>query len=174
AKETSSQLDKYNRLAMRRYFVARRIEQHANDISQAGKMNPKNLKELNRAMLSLKLNLKSLKSNMDFIAKDVFEAEDFTSRYWEKITNSVEDENEAHNQEILSASEGSMSAHVQNTAMNTAMSTKVLAKIRRDNIEYQKNDIALKKGEAIERLRQEEHYRSWLGIENHKREQLSE
>ena len=62
-----------------------------------------------------------------------------------------------------------MSKHVQNTAMNTAMSTKVLTKIRRDNIDYQKNDIALKKGEAKERLRQEEFYRSWLGLDRKKK-----
>ncbi len=34
AKETSDQIDKYNFLAMRRYFVARRIEQHVRDIAE--------------------------------------------------------------------------------------------------------------------------------------------
>ena len=57
-----------------------------------------------------------------------------------------------------------MSKHVQNTAMNTALSAKILAKSRRDNIEYQKIDVSLKKGEATERLRREEFYREWLGI----------
>ena len=174
AKETSDQIDKYNYLAMRRYFVARRIEQHVNDMSQASKMKPKDLRELNQVMMRLKLNLRSLKSNIDFLAKDVFEAEDFTSRYWDKISNSMEDEKEAHNQELLSASEGPMSKHVQNTAMNTAMSTKVLTKIRRDNIEYQKNDISLQKASALERLRREEHYKNWLGVEKKKQEGLNE
>ena len=168
AKKTSDQIDKYNFLAMRRYFVARRIEQHTRDIIAASKMNPDGLQEINHVLMNLKMNLRGLKSNIDFMAMDLAHAENFTSSYWEKISNSLQDEKEAHNQELLSASEGSMSKHVQNTAMNTAMSTKVLAKIRRDNVIYQKNDIALQKGEAKERLRREEFYRSWLGLENKK------
>ena len=164
AQKTSDQIDKYNFLAMRRYFVARRIEQHINDIAQAKKMKPKDLRELNNVMLRLKTNLAGLKSNIDFVAKDIFEAESFTNRYWEKVANSMEDEQEAHNQEIMSANEGAMNKHVQNTAMNTAMSTKVLTKIRRDNLEYQKNDIALSKSNALEKVRREETYRKWLGI----------
>lgn len=165
AKKTSDQIDKYNFLAMRRYFIARRIEQHVNDMNLAMKMKPKDLRELNQVMLRLKINLQGLKSNIDFMAKDIFEAENFTNNYWDKIANSVIDEKEAHNQEKLSASEGSMSKHVQNTAMNTAMSTKVLSKIRRDNIEYQKTDISLKNSQAKEKLRREEHYKSWLGVD---------
>jgi hypothetical protein len=111
------------------------------------------------------MNLKGLKSNLDFMAMDVYQAEDFTNRYWDKVANSMQDENEAHRQEISSANEGTMSKHVQNTAMNTAMSTKVLTKIRRDNIEYQRNDIALKKGDAKEKLRREEFYKSWMGLQ---------
>ncbi len=164
AKKTSDQIDKYNFLAMRRYFVARRIEQHTRDILAAGQMNPKGLREINSVMLSLKMNLKGLKSNIDFMAMDLYQAEDFTNRYWDKVSNSMHDENEAHNQEISSSSEGSMSKYVQNTAMNTAMTTKVLAKIRRDNIEYQKNAIALKKGDVTERLRREEFYKNWIGL----------
>ena len=172
AKETSEQLDKYNFLAMRRYFVARRIEQHANDIIEAGKAKPKDLRELNGVMLRLKMNLAGLKSNIDFAAKDVFEAEDFTRRYWDKVTNSLEDEKEAHSQELMSSKEGSMSKHVQNTAMNTAMSTKMLTKIRRDNLEYQKNNIALSKSETLERLRREEFYRKWLGVKDTTQEKV--
>ena len=138
AEKTSEQIDKYNFLAMRRYFVARRIEQHVNDITAVTQMHPKNLKELNRVMFDLKMNLKGLKSNIDFMAMDLFKAEEFTSNFFNKISNSFEDETEAHRQEVMSANEGSMSKHVQNTAMNTAMSSKILAKIRRDNIEYQK------------------------------------
>lgn len=164
AQKTSDQIDKYNFLAMRRYFVARRIEQHINDISQANMMKPKGLRELNNVMLRLKSNLAGLKSNIDFAAKDIFEAQDFTNRYWEKVVNSMEDEKEAHNQEIMSSNEGGMNKHVQNTAMNTAMTTKVLAKIRRDNLEYQKNDIALSKSNALEKLRREEFYKKWLGV----------
>jgi len=164
AKKTSDQIDKYNFLAMRRYFVARRIEQHVRDIAEANKMKPKDLRELNQVMLRLKLNLQGLKSNIDFLAKDLFEADSFTSRYWEKVTNAMNDEQEAHQQEIMSANEGSMSKHVQNSAMNTALTAKILAKSRRDNMEYQKIDISLKKDEAIERLRREEFYREWLGV----------
>ena len=51
----------------------------------------------------------------------------------------------SYNQEISSASEGGTSKHVQNTAMNTALSGKVLTKIRKDNLEYQKIDLDLKK-----------------------------
>lgn len=169
AKETSDQVDKYNFLAMRRYFIARRIEQHINDMSEASKLKPKDLRELNTVMLRLKVNLAGLKSNIDFAAKDIFEAEDFTNRYWDKVVNSMEDEKEAQNQELMSANEGSMSKHVQNTAMNTAMSTKVLTKIRRDNLDYQKTSIALSKEASLERLRREEFYRKWLGI-NHSEE----
>jgi hypothetical protein len=164
AKKTSDQIDKYNFIAMRRYFIARRIEQHIQDISEAKKMKPKDLRELNQVMLRLKLNLQGLKSNIDFLAQDLFEAEDFTSRYWEKIANSMDDEAEAHTQELMSASEGGTSKHVQNTAMNTALTAKILAKTRRDNAEYQKIDISLKKSEATERVRREEFYREWLGI----------
>lgn len=165
AKKTSDQIDKYNFLAMRRYFVARRIEQHSRDIIAVSKMSPDGLQEINHVMMTLKMNLRGLKSNIDFMAMDLYQAEDFTNRYWNKIANSIQDEKEAHNQELLSANEGSMSKHVQNTAMNTAMGTKVLTKMRRDNVEYQKNDIALKKGEAKERLRREDFYRRWLGFE---------
>lgn len=164
AKKTSEQIDKYNFLAMRRYFIARRIEQHSRDIIAATKMNPKGLREINQVMFGLKMNLKGLKSNIDFMAMDLYQAEDFSNRYWEKIANSMQDEKEAHNQELLSASEGNMSKHVQNTAMNTAMSSKILAKIRRDNIEYQKTDVALKKGEVKEQLRREEFYKNWIGL----------
>ncbi len=164
AKKTSNQVDKYNFIAMRRYFVARRIEQHVRDIVEAKKMKPKGLREINQMMLRLKINLKGLKSNIDFLAKDVFEAQNFVDRYWDKITNSLNDEKEASNQELLSASEGSMSKHVQNTAMNTALSSKVLTKIRRDNLEYQKIDLSLKKSEGLEKLRQEQFYKDWIGL----------
>ena len=164
AEKTSEKMDEYNFLAMRRYFIARRIEQHANDIAALSKMKADNLAELNKVMMNLKLNLKGLKSNIDFVAGDVFKAQNFTDSYMDRIANSFEDETEAHRQELSSSGKGTMSKHVQNTAMNTAMSTKVLTKIRRDNIEYQKNDIALKKGELLEKLRREEFYREWIGI----------
>ncbi len=168
AKKTSDQIDKYNFIAMRRYFIARRIEQHVRDIVETKKMKPKGLKEINQMMLRLKLNLKGLKSNIDFLAKDVFEAQNFVDRYWDKVANSMNDEQEAHNQELLSASEGSMSKHVQNTAMNTALSSKVLTKMRRDNLDYQRVDLSLKKSDSLERLRREEYYRDWIGVNNSK------
>ena len=43
AKETSQKMDEYNFLAMRRYFIARRVEQHANDMAKISKMKPKKL-----------------------------------------------------------------------------------------------------------------------------------
>ena len=168
AKKTSDQIDKYNFIAMRRYFIARRIDQHVRDIIEAKKMKPKGLKEINQMMLRLKLNLKGLKSNIDFLAKDVFEAQNFVDRYWDKVANSMKDEQEAHNQELLSASEGSMSKHVQNTAMNTALSSKVLTKMRRDNLDYQRVDLSLKKSDSLERLRREEYYRDWIGVNKSK------
>ncbi len=168
AKKTSEQVDKYNFIAMRRFFIARRIEQHVRDIIETKKMKPKGLHEINQVLLRLKLNLSGLKSNIDFLAKDLFETQDFVDRYWEKVANSMKDEQEAHNQELLSASEGPMSKHVQNTAMNTALSSKVLSKIRRDNLEYQKVDLNLKKGDSVERLRREEHYKSWIGAKQSK------
>lgn len=168
AKKTSDQIDKYNFIAMRRYFIARRIEQHVRDIIEAKNMKPKGLKEINQMMLRLKLNLKGLKSNIDFLAKDVFEAQNFVDRYWDKVANSMKDEQEAHNQELLSASEGSMSKHVQNTAMNTALSSKVLTKMRRDNLDYQRVDLSLKKSDSLERLRREEYYRDWIGVNKSK------
>ena len=53
AKKTSDQIDKYNFIAMRRYFIARRIEQHVNDIAEANKMKPKNLQELIKCKLKI-------------------------------------------------------------------------------------------------------------------------
>lgn len=164
AKKTSEQIDKYNFIAMRRYFIARRIEQHVNDLSQASRMQSKDLKELNQVMLTLKINLQGLKSNIDFMAKDVIAAQNFTDRFYDKLSNSLLDEKETHNQEIMSASEGSISKHAQNTAMNTALNGKILSKIRRDNLEYQKIDLRLKKDNSIENLRREEFYKDWIGV----------
>lgn len=173
AKKTSDQIDKYNFIAMRRFFIARRIEQHIRDIIETKKMKPRGLEEINQVLLRLKLNLQDLKSNIDFLAKDVIDAEDFTARYWEKMLNSMEDENEAHNQELASASEGEMSKHVQNTAMNTALLGKVMTKKRQDDLEYQKVDLALKKSEATETLRRENHYREWIGVNQSRDPMLS-
>lgn len=164
AKTTSEQIDKYNFVAMRRYFMARRIEQHVRDIIEAKKMNPKGLQEINQVLLTLKLNLRGLKSNIDFLAKDVFESQDFIDRHWDKVSNSLIDERESRQQEIQSANEGSLSKHVQNTAMNTALSNTIASKMRRDNLDYQKVDLALKKSDSLEKLRREEHYRKWIGL----------
>lgn len=164
AKKTSEQVDRYNFIAMRRFFIARRIEQHVRDISEAQKMNSRGLAELNQVLLRLKINLQGLKSNIDFAAKDIFEAQDFVDRSWEKLESSMQDEQEAHQQELSSASEGNQAKHVQNTAMNTALSAKILSKMRRDQLDYQRIDLALKKNEQLEKLRQEEFYKNWLGI----------
>lgn len=164
AKKTSDQIDKYNFIAMRRFFMARRIESHIKDMIDASKMSPKGLAEINQVMLRLKLGLKGLKSNIDFLGADVFEAEEFSNRFYEKLVNSKNDEIEVHNQEISSAGSGSTSKHVQNTAMNTALNGKILSKLRRDNLEYQNIDIKLKKDSALESLRREEFYKKWIGV----------
>lgn len=169
AKKTSDQVDKYNFIAMRRFYIARRIEQHARDIVETNKMSPDGLKEINQVLLRLKISLRDLKNNIDYLAQDIYEVENFVDRYWDKVSNSSADEQEAHNQSLSSASEGSMSKHVQNTAMNTALNGKILSKIRRDNLEYQKNDLGLKKGSALEELRREQHYRDWIGLPEEKR-----
>ncbi len=168
AKKTSDQLDKYNFIAMRRFFIARRIEQHARDIAATKKISPKSLQELNQQMLILKTNLSSLKSNIDLMAKDIFSADQFVDRSLEKVINAMEDSKEAYNQELVSASEGSMSKHVQNTAINTALGTKVLTKIRQDNLDYQTSDLKLKRALAKENLRSDIHYRQWIGISANK------
>lgn len=154
---------------MRRFYIARRIEQHARDIVETNKMSPDGLKEINQVLLRLKISLRDLKNNIDYLAQDIYEVENFVDRYWDKVSNSSADEQEAHNQSLSSASEGSMSKHVQNTAMNTALNGKILSKIRRDNLEYQKNDLGLKKGSALEELRREQHYRDWIGLPEEKR-----
>ena len=163
AKETSEKMDKYNFMAMRRYFIARRIEQHAKDIAEAKKLKPKELADLNRVLLRLKLNLKGLRSSMDFLGKDVFAVEDFTAKYWEKVTNAMSDEQETHNQAVLSA--GNSANPSQNTAMNTALNGKILSKMRRDNLEYQKINLEMKKNDAVTKLRDEEFYRDWIGLD---------
>lgn len=165
AKKTSDQVDKYNFIAMRRFFIARRIEQHVQDLIAAKKMKPKGLAEINQVLLHLKINLQELKSNIDFLGKDIFETENFVDRYFGKVENAMIDEGEANNQELNSASEGEMVKHVQNTAMNTALQAKILSKVRRDNLEYQAVDISLKKSEAIEAVRREEFYKKWIGLE---------
>ena len=164
AKKTSQQIDKYNNMAMRRFFIARRIEHHVQDIIATSKMRPKGLKEINRVMLRLKLNLKSLKSNLDLLAKDVVAIQDFLERQDEKMATTLRDEQEINQQEIVSAGEGSVGRHTQNTAINTALSGKILSQIRRDQLDYQKAYLGLKQNEKLEKFRQEEIYREWLNL----------
>jgi hypothetical protein len=164
AKKTSEKIDKYNFIAMRRFYIARRIEQHTRDIIEASKVKPESLRELNSVMLRLKLNLKGLRSNIDHLAMEVFEVENFNSRFYDKFTSSMSDEGEARKQELMSASEGAMNKHVQNTAMNTALSSSILSKMRRDQLDYQRVDLSLKKGKSVEELRREEFFKSWIGI----------
>ena len=166
AKKTSDQVDKYNFIAMRRFFMARRIEQHVQDLLATKKMKPRGLAEINQVLLHLKINLQGLKSSIDFMARDIFETENFVDRYYEKVENAMNDEQEVNSHELSSASEGVMVKHVQNTAMNTALTGKILSKIRRDNLEYQTIDISLKKSEAVEAVRREEFYKKWSGIAN--------
>ncbi len=164
AKKTSQKIDKYNAIAMRRFFIARRIEHHVRDILAAKKMRPKGLKEINRVMLRLKTNLQNLKSNLDLLAQDVVAAQDFMERHSEKMATALRDEQEMNQQEINSAGEGEVSKHVQNTAMNTALTGKILSQMRRDQLDYQQTDLQLKKGEKLEKLRREAIYREWLNL----------
>ena len=164
AKKTSQQIDKYNYMAMRRFFIARRIEHHVQDILEARKMRPKGLKEINRLMLRLKTNLRHLKSNIDLLAKDVVAARDFLERHHGKMALALDDEKEVRLQESASASDGTMSKHVQNTAMNTALSGKILSQIRRNQLDYQQTDLQLKKNEKLEKFRREAVYREWLNL----------
>ena len=164
AKKTSQKIDKYNNMAMRRFFIARRIEHHVQDILATQKMRPKGLKEINRAMLRLKTNLRNLKSNLDLLAKDIVAAQDFMERHNEKMATALRDEQEINQQEITSAGEGSVGKHTQNTAINTALSGKVLSQMRRDNLDYQKTDLQLKNSANLEKIRNEEIYRKWLQL----------
>jgi len=36
--------------------------------------------------------------------------------------------------------------------------------MHRDDLDYQRTDLALKKNEQLEQLRREDYYKSWLGI----------
>ena len=163
AQETRGQLEKYHHIATRRYYLARRIEQHARDIAAIKKIKPQNLKEFNQALRRLKLNLGSLKSSVDSMGKSVVIAEDVSKKFYKKLENSRLDEQDVHNQEMSSAREGKMSTHVQNTAINTALNGKILSKIRRDNTEYRQAFLELQKSESLEKLRKDEFYRKWMG-----------
>ena len=99
AEKTNAKMDKYHFIAMRKYFIARRVEQHARDVLETRKMKPKNLREINYALARLKMNLKGLKSNID-LPKDIYIADDFVRRYWSKLAHSLHDEKEAHGQEL--------------------------------------------------------------------------
>ena len=163
AKKTSDKIDKYNSMAMRRFFIARRIEQHTRDLIAAKKLRPKNLRQINAVLSRLKLNIRSLKRNLNLIARDLVEAEAFVDQYWAKMASAIQDQNEAHRQEMQSASEGKTPKHIQNTAINTALAGKVLAKMRRDNLEYQKIDLAIKKNRTLEKVQT----LKWLGLGGH-------
>lgn len=174
AKDASDKIDQYNFIAMRRYFIARRIEQHAREVVAAKKFRPKNLEELNSALLHLKLNLQGLKDNINFLSEEVLKAHNFTDQYYFKKLSAETDSKEAHRQELQSASEGNMSKHVQNTAMNTAISSKVLAEMRKDNIEFQRAQIGLQKAKLTTQIRQESHYKEWIGIPSKQKHQMSQ
>ena len=164
AKETAQKMDEYNQLAMRRLFIARRIEQHTRDILNMKKLKPKSLKEVNAILRKLKSNMQNLRSNIDLAANNIWEVENFTNKHWSKIVSASHDEKETHIQEIASAGEGASKKHIQNTAMNTAMMGKIMSKMRRDNLEYQKIDLELKQTASIRQLRREQFYNKWIGL----------
>ena len=163
AKETSQKIDDYNHLAMRRVFIARRIEQHARDIAETKKMKPKGLREINSALLHLKNNIRNLKDNIHSMAESVWETDNFTDTHADRIANAIGDEREMHRQEVSSAGEGAVKKHIQNTAMNTALTGKILSKMRRDNIQYQKIDLGIKRNASVKALRREQFYQNWVG-----------
>ena len=162
ARETGEKIDHYNNLALRQYFKARRAEQNVRELLETGRMRPRNLRELNGELSGLKANLRELKDTIDAVAMDIRGVENFTDRQWEKLASSERDQKEFHHQEMLSASGGPSKNHVQNTAINTAMTGTVLAKMRRDNLEYQKIDLGIKKTVATENLRRQQFYKEWM------------
>ena len=162
ARETGEKIDHYHTLAVRRWYAARRLEQHIRDMADIARMRPKNLREINRELSRLKTNLRGLKDVIDELAMDIWRVEDYTARYWDKITNSKVDEAEINAQELLSSGGGPSKRHVQNTAINTAMNGKILNKIRRDGLEYQKIDLGMKRTAASRELRRRQFYREWL------------
>ena len=162
AQQTKEQIEKYNELAQRRLYRARRIEQHMNDLSSIKKMNVDNLENFNRALAQLKSNLNSLESELGTRGQAVVSAEKSSLSYKDKLSNSLMDEKEVHNQELASSQGGPMSSHVQNTAINTSLNGKILSKMRRDSLEYQKSLLGLEKSHAVENLRREQFYKNWL------------
>ena len=165
AKDTRDKIDKYNSMAMRRFFMARRIEQHAREIIAARTLRPKGLREINRMLLKLKINLRGLKSTLNLMAENILETDNFVDRYWQKMQSAINDEKEAHRQELVSASEGYSGKAIQNTAMNTALNGKIMSQMRRDQLEYQKVDLGLKNAQAMKQLKQSDFYASWIGLE---------
>lgn len=164
AKKTSEQIDKYNFMAMRRYFIARRIQQHARDLAEAQKMRPQDLQQMNQMLIRLKMDLRGLKDSINQIGRDVYHTENFVDTYWERLEVAFNDEKEANAQEVVSASEGTSAKHLQNTAMNTAFTSKMLAKMRRDQLAYQKLDLALKGNQAKYSLQKDQFYKDWIGL----------
>ena len=164
AKDTRERIEHFNNLATRRLYLARRLEQHARDMAAIKKMRPQNLKEFNHALSSLKSNLMSLESSLDSMGKETVQAQKVAGDYERKRQNALGDEREVQLQEISSAGAGKSSYHIQNTAMNTALNGKILSKIRRDQLDYQQALLGLKKGEAVEKLRQDEFYKNWMRI----------
>ena len=162
AKETGEKIDYYNTLAVHQLYKYRRVEQHVRDMAKIIAMKPKNLRELNRELARLKANLQGLADTIDSVAKDIWNVNDFTDRYWEKMTNSRKDEKEINALELLSASAGPSKKHVQNTAVNTAITGKVLNKMRRDNLEYQRIDLEMKRSGAVRELRRQQFYKEWM------------
>lgn len=165
AKETKEKMDKYNHLALRKFYMARRVERHLQDMIAISKLRPKNLKELNRALYRLKVNIKNLKRNIDGLGLDVVRAQNFVDDYGEKIEDSKEDERDVNNREKAAAMSGMVKDHIQNMALSSALNGKLLAKIRRDNLNYRQMDIRLKKRAAEESFRKQRFYLNWLETE---------
>jgi hypothetical protein len=164
AKGTTQKMDEMNAFVMRRYWIGRRMVQHIEDLKQAKRLRPENLREINSVLLRLKTNLSGLKSSVDIYAKDLGEKDQFTGRLWQKVLNSVEDQQVGHSQEMASGTGGGMNMNVQNTAMNTALTATILAKMRQDQLDYQNLVSSFQEAQVMDKLREEHFFNSWLGI----------
>ena len=162
AKKTGEKIDHYNTLAVRQLYKARRLERHVRDMAMITSMEPADLRELNRELSRLKTGIRGLRDTVDAIALDVRNANGFARRHRDKVANSKQDETDINTQELLSADGGPSGNHIQNTAINTALTGKVLNKMRRDNLEYQKIDLAIKRNNSVRELRRQQFYKEWL------------
>lgn len=166
AKTTSQKMDEYNALAMRRYYIARRIERHALNIKETKNMKTKNLGEFNQRLLILKTNLKDLRSSIEVIAENIVKSDHQSEKMKFNKLKSKSLENSLYNQELNSASSNTNSISNQNTAINTATTNSILNQMRIDNLEINKTNLDFKRSEDLERLKLRANLKKWLGVDH--------